>query len=310
MPLIPIQNNPIHVDIVSASPGSYSFGFEDCVAGENITAGLPGGSDNIFTSKMQGTWVANVFCVTSSLARTGTRSFRNYYGGACSGWFNATYSQSDYMTNFTWYYRTGTWIQDFHFYFYNATLGLSEYLLQIGIGSGSTTVYYVDELGGTHTIGNVVNNAFSYLGWNIDNDIGDCTYFAGASHVHGVVHRPKQITSNYRIDRLYITTYAQSSMTAYMDDLTWKLSSGYPAFTDTEFGRGYGFEDQFHKQMQPQDYQLVLITSGLLKKMVDILLLILFKHHNMFNQDIEHSMSIIHRESQDGSMQHTIYMNI
>lgn len=221
---------PIH-DNVKGAVVSYSFGFENVVAGQQITHGLPSGSDNIFDSwKISGTTAY----VSSSSPPVGTRCYLINNGVAQ---FNATYSKNQYLTSFTGYYTGGSYVGwQLTYYFYNSTYETySTAMIQIRNTYTYGQGQYLDETGTWQDLG------FQWAGncsWNIINDIGDVNYTRGASYCLGVAHQPSHINSGYRIDRFRFTISNGANDCRY-DAWIWELSGYYGEGQSGGSGCGY-----------------------------------------------------------------------
>lgn len=226
MALFCLSSIPYFSNTVSALSITYSFGFEGTAAGINITSGSP--SDNIFTSKLKGSWITAYFSTSSAGVRSGTRSFIINYGSTIYGWFNASYSKSTYITNFSMYLLTGNNVQNFHFYFYNYTLGVGSPIIRIVVNSGSPLgVVYYNEVGSQVSIGNMYVVTYTKIGFDITDALGNVDYQVGSTVVGGVAKNPTAIIDGYRIDRIYIQVSGQTAMTAYIDDLNYTVSDSY-----------------------------------------------------------------------------------
>lgn len=208
--LLTSLTNPVY-----ATSTDYDFGFEDCVAGDlqMITTGLPAGSDNIFTSTVivDGAYEG----VSSSGQRTGTRCFHDW-GGQCR--FNASYTESLYLINFTMYLYTVTGACTV--YFYNKTT--SHLLVRMYFSAFQSKSCYYDESGTQIQYDTFVSSVYHKVGFQINNSIGDCGYIYDDAIEGGSSRNPTYIANGERIDQIYIDTGGQD---IYYDDWEWTLST-------------------------------------------------------------------------------------
>lgn len=211
---------PMH-DVVSAVSTDYDFGFELTTPGTNITAGYPSGSENIYTSHIDGSWSTS-FGTTSSSPRTGTRCF---YVNGKRGWFNATYSTSSYLTAFSCYVKMHSYTgENFRITFYNKTLTIAHPLVKMywTITDGKAGFY--NDLGSFVEVDASYSVAYSIWSFQINDSLGDVYYHIDNSYKLGVAMGSSYITDGYRIDRIYIE---HETMECYIDDLSWTLSGSY-----------------------------------------------------------------------------------
>lgn len=214
-----LSSIPYVTNTVSAVSIAYSFGFEGTALGGNITAGLPVASGNIFTSKISGAW-STAFSVQSSGVRSGSRCF---YTFDRHGWFNATYSISSYLTEFTTYLMiTGT--ASCSLTFYNNTQGIGHPAVYMVWSYSPAQWMYYDSVGSAQLIASCMGGSYNKVGFDIYNELGDCRYYFDSTVVSGTLRYPDTVTSNKRIDRIYLTNNGD-----YMryDDMNFTLSGTY-----------------------------------------------------------------------------------
>lgn len=210
---IPYLNNT-----VSALSITYSFGFEDTVAGNPITEGLPVGSDNIFTSDRVGAEGVD-FATSSSGSRSGSRCF---YVDTAEGYFNATYSTSNYLTNFSFYIYPIGGSGAGYLRFGNRTFGYTDPIIKLQFSSWELD--YLNENNDVVKIGDIKASRYSYISFNIDNSNGDVSYTLDLNVTSGVARKPAYISSGYRIDMIWFGYLAHAFK---IDDLNYTLSDSY-----------------------------------------------------------------------------------
>jgi len=215
-----------------AISSTYDCSFGD-LSGETGIAGSPYDDDTYptgvhVTSDLMGAEHVN-FAVASSTARTGTKSFRQLCStGYLNGYWNFTYTQSMYLSNFSFWFRIQATTTSY--YFFNSTLGIGTPLIYISIPS-SSYIRYFDELGNPQQIdASFTDSTYHRFYFNVINQNGDVYYYADNTGVTGVARNPIRINEGYRIDSLKIMS-SNSGNYNYHDDLTFTLTDTYGGTT-------------------------------------------------------------------------------
>jgi hypothetical protein len=233
--LIPM--NVVALDITS------TYGFEGLVAPGQMTNAPTSPANILLTSTKR---LGN-FNASATTVRTGSRSFVIDGGSATtsSGWFNLSYSQSNYLTYFQSYsYLVNPGANKvIEIGFYNKTLGQStinfatyprtsytRYMVIVVFDWASSKYGYVDSVGVLHYNTNLAITSFKNFNFTLLNNIGDVSYGYSTGTTNGVACNSTAINENYRIDSMFFfDTYAGGGWTGYFDDMTFTLSDSYSA---------------------------------------------------------------------------------
>lgn len=169
------------------------------------------------------------FKITSASYRgAGGLSFAVGVSSNTKGNITFDYSKTLYLTNFSlWFNMVGSVSAGAYFIFYNKTIGISNYIVELSFGLNTGDIYYYENFGSKALINNVYSTGWMETGFNIDSNIGECSYYYWHyNHINGYVNNATLINLGYRIDRIYIGLNSQFTSFS-IDDFNYTLSTSY-----------------------------------------------------------------------------------
>lgn len=191
------------------------------------------------------------FDISTTQKRSGLKSYR-FYTTNSYGWMNFSFSKSSYLTNWsTFIWSQGGTSGGMTIYFYNETnqghlnsianVSYAKTILSLYVNYNSAISYY-NNAGALVSVGTITPATFltEKIGFGIDNELGDVTYFTDGAHVHGSASVASAIASNWRIDKCIIKNTMDGVI--YFDDLNFTVTDSYTTGGTSGCGEIDGWE--------------------------------------------------------------------
>jgi hypothetical protein len=224
--LVPFQQT------VSAASTTYAYGFENGIAGTQVTLSQSG----FFKSARR----SGVFNVTSTDYRSGLKMF---YASTGSGWWNFSYSDTSYLSNFSAYIKSPAYTGgNITMFFYNHThqsanitytIGTlwknkqTKYMVVLDLFSyGDNYMRYTNEIGSAVVVNSHIASTWSNFYFSIKDILGNARYSYRGSNVNGVACNPTAINNGWRIDRMFVWN-SNALNYWYIDDINFTISTAY-----------------------------------------------------------------------------------
>jgi len=237
----------IPANVIMATSVTYPIGFEGTTPNTPYTSSL-----------MNSQKKTAYYNCSSAKYRSGVAGAqRSFYSGAGgSGWFNLTYSKSNYMTGLSlWFDMVGGGASTTatQIYLYNKTSSGSNYNIYIAkliVNTQNNYLHYLDSTntsqlfysGGSALLTDNFN--MYMINFTITDNLGDATYYftkvgTSAVTVHSTLKDAVGVHAGKRIDRIFIQNYASGSF--YMDDMNITISDSYTATPPVSYGCGLDY---------------------------------------------------------------------